>query len=68
MATLSRYLRETSRIKAEAVLSLPDGTRVRVISEREAKQMATEIQKRNVFSRHSWENDFYEGELILVGN
>lgn len=67
MATASRYLRETSLIKAEAVLSLPDGTRVRAISEREAHQMAAEIRKRNVFSRHSWENDFYYNRALGFG-
>ncbi len=67
MATVSRYLRETSLIKAEAVLSLPDGSRVRAISEREATQMAAEIRKRNLFSRHSWENDFYYNRALSFG-
>lgn len=58
-AIASRYIRETSLIVAQAVLSLPDSSRVRRVSQREADEMAAAIRKRSVFSRHSWENDFY---------
>jgi len=66
--TLSRYIRETSLLESRAVLNLPDSSRLRSISQAEAKQMAAEIRKRNVFARHSWENDFYyQRALSLAG-
>jgi hypothetical protein len=56
---VSRYIRETSLVDAKADLILADSSSVRLMSQCEADGIAGDIQKRNVFARHSWENSFY---------
>lgn len=46
-------------LNAQNDLKLSDFSRVRYFSESEALKLAELIQKRNVFSRHSYENNFY---------
>ena len=55
----SRYLRTTSQINATTTLEFPDASKVRFFEEVEAEKFAAEVRKRNVFARHSNENDFY---------
>lgn len=55
----SLYLRVTWMLCAETTLKFPDYSSIRFFGEAEAKSLAKEIRKRNVFARHSWENNFY---------
>jgi len=57
---LSRFLRTTWILNASASLDLAeDGVAIRRISEVESDDMTAMARKRNVFARHSWENNFY---------
>ena len=55
----ARYMRTTSMLSAQSELGLPNSDRIRFFSKDEASILAENIRKRNVFSRHSWENNFY---------
>jgi hypothetical protein len=46
-------------LSAQAPLEFPDSSRIRFIGADEANHLAEEVRKRNVFARHSWENNFY---------
>ncbi len=62
MATnqMSRYIQTSWMLDAEKTLTIPDiRARVRHFSEREAFDLEEKARKRNVFARHSWENNFY---------
>jgi hypothetical protein len=55
----SRYIRTAWTLFSRTTLQFNDGSRIRYFGEKEAKDLAELIQKRNVFARHSRENDFY---------
>jgi Apea-like HEPN len=55
----SRYIRTTGMLSARAVLSFAGLGKVRFFSVREATELAEQVRRRNVFARHSWENNFY---------
>lgn len=55
----SRYIRTTGMISAKTTMYLPDNSRIRFFSEEESKDLFELVRKRNVFARHSWENNFY---------
>jgi hypothetical protein len=56
---LSRYIRTTWILYARTSLLFGDGSRIRFFNAKEADELAEQIRKRNVFARHSWENNFY---------
>lgn len=56
---LSRYLRTTHLFRAKNALSLPDGTQIRFFTQGEAQELTELVRRRNVFARHSRENNFY---------
>ena len=57
---LSRYLRTTRKLSARCNLELPDfKTRVRFMTRAESKTICVAVRRRNVFARHSWENNCY---------
>jgi hypothetical protein len=57
---MSRYIQTTSVIDAGVPLIIEDIlVKVTKFGEGEAEELATLVRKRNVFSRHSWEQDFY---------
>jgi hypothetical protein len=56
-------MRTTWLLTARQTLDFGDfEARVRCIGPKEAADLADLAQKRNVFSRHSWEKNFYVGE------
>jgi hypothetical protein len=55
----SRYMRTTWMLSAQMELRLSDSLAIRVFGEDEARLLAESVRKRNVFARHSRENDFY---------
>lgn len=55
----SRYIRITWMLSAQAELKFPDRSKVRFLDKFEADKLADEVRKRRIFTRHSWENDFY---------
>jgi hypothetical protein len=66
-ATGSRYLRCTSLlVEAGAELRLPGGYGIRRLSTREASDLEALLRKRNVFARHSWENNFYLKRVAIL--
>ena len=46
-------------LSAETVLKFADSSNIRWFSAAEAEKLAEQVRKRNVFARHSWENNFY---------
>ena len=64
-----RYIQTTSKLSSKVPLTLTKlHTRIRLFSSEEAKDLADIIQKRNVFSRHSWENSFYVSRVLDLSN
>ncbi len=55
----SRYIRTSWMLNSQTPLELFNSIKVRFFSEFEANELAEQIRKRNVFARHSWENNFY---------
>lgn len=55
----SRYIRTTWMISAQTVLKFADLSKIRFFSVDEADKLAEQMLKRNVFARHSRENNFY---------
>jgi len=65
----SRYLRTTWMLNAKVPLLLPTiSVSIRTISSDESKKLTQEIRKRNVFMRHSWENNFYCQRVESLAN
>lgn len=56
---LSRYIQTTCMLSGQAVLEFSDGSKIRFLGANEASLLAEQIQRRNVFARHSRENSFY---------
>lgn len=46
-------------LSAQATLRFADFSKLRFFSAGEANELAEQVRKRNVFARHSWENNFY---------
>jgi len=60
MAGSSRFIRATWMLSATRTLDLPNfSARIRLMSMQEAEELAELIRRRNVFARHSYENNFY---------
>lgn len=55
----SCYIRTSWMLAAETELRFLDASKIRVITDSEVKELTSLIRKRNVFARHSWENNFY---------
>jgi hypothetical protein len=55
----SRYIRNTWMFAAQTPLEFLDSSKLRFFTADEAVTLAEKIRKRNVFARHSRENDFY---------
>jgi hypothetical protein len=55
----SRYMRTTWMLSAQTELEVSNFLRIRTLTKDEARLLAESIRKRNVFARHSWENNFY---------
>jgi hypothetical protein len=64
----SHYIRTTSQLKAEVPLKFPDSGQLRFFSEIEASKLAETVRRRNVFARHSYENNFYLKQIAQLGN
>ena len=65
----SRYIRTTWMFNAKTPLLLPAiSVSIRTISANESQKLMQDIRKRNVFMRHSWENDFYCRRIESLAN
>ena len=64
----SRYMRITPILSAVKMLQMPDESSVRFFGKAEADKLAEAIRKRNVFARHSWENNFYVQRIKAFSN
>lgn len=64
----SRYMRITQVLSAGKTLQMPDENSVRFFGKTEADKLAETIRKRNVFARHSWENNFYVQRIRALTN
>ncbi len=64
----SRYIRNTWMLSAQMPLEIPNTGKVRFFSSDEADELAERVRKRNVFARHSWENNFYYQRAKELGN
>ena len=66
---LSRYVRTTWMLNAQCNLELSAfKARVRFLSDQEAAGLAETARRRNVFARHSWENNFYIQQIFKLSN
>lgn len=65
---LSRYIRTSWMISAETELELPDTSKIRHMGQAEVTELAERVRKRNVFARHSWENNFYLQRIRELGD
>ncbi len=64
----SRYLRNTELISAETPIIFPDNSSIRYFASYEADNLSEMIRKRNIFARHSWENNFYVQRIVQLSN
>ena len=64
----SRYIRTSPLLLAQVSLPLPLRGQVRFVSEEEAAKIAEEVRRRNVFARHSYENNFYLRRALELAN
>jgi hypothetical protein len=65
----SRYIRTTWMFNAKIPLLLPAiSVCIRTICANESQKLIQDIRKRNVFMRHSWENDFYCRRIKSLAN
>lgn len=64
----SRYLRTTWMLSAEVALDFSDSSSIWFFSDHEANVLAEAVRKRNVFARHSWENNFYLQRIKELSN
>jgi len=64
----SRYLRTTWMLKAEAILTLPDYSRIHFLEREEVLKLSNLVRKRNVFARHSRENNFYLQRIEVLSD
>ena len=64
----SRYIRTTGMISAKTNLYFPDNSRISFLSKQEAEELSILVRKRNVFARHSWENNFYLNRIAKLAN
>lgn len=65
----SRYVRTTWMLNAQCNLEVPAlKARVRFLSAQEAERLAETARRRNVFARHSWENNFYIQRIGELSN
>jgi hypothetical protein len=67
-AELACYIRTTWMISATTSLQISDFCQIRHFSAEEADKLATQLKKRNVFTRHSWENNFYVQRARALGD
>ena len=61
-------MRTTPIFSAIKALHISDESSIRFFGEIEANKLAEEIRKRNVFARHSWENNFYVQRIRSLTN
>lgn len=64
----SRYIRNTWLISAENKITFYDNSSVRYFDSAEAKTLSEIVRKRNVFARHSYENNFYLKRINELAN
>jgi hypothetical protein len=64
----SLYIRTSWMLSAGTTLQFIDSSKIRFFSVEEAENLAQQIQKRNVFARHSGENSFYVQRVKGLAN
>lgn len=64
----SRYIRTTWMLSAQMSLKFSDFSKIRFFNDDEAKTLIELVRKRNVFARHSWENNFYLRRIQELAN
>jgi hypothetical protein len=68
MVGSSRFIRTTWMLSATTELSLPNfGACIHLMHRQEAEELADLIRRRNVFARHSRENNFYVQRARALG-
>jgi hypothetical protein len=65
---MSRYLRTTDLFEAAVPLCLPFDTQICFVSQRETDALTDNVRMRNVFARHSRENNFYLSQIASLAN
>lgn len=59
----SRYLRVIPNFYSKSILELSENVSVLFMNKLENESLSNKVRKRNVFARHSWENNFYIDRL-----
>jgi len=65
---LGVFMRTSWVLAAKTTVSYPFGVCVKRFSEPDADVLIARIRKRNVFARHSWENNFYLNRIRALSN
>lgn len=65
---ISRYIKTSWVFNSQRVFDLPKETRIRYLSRKEATDLAKAVKSRNVFARHSWENNYYLMQIGKLGD
>jgi len=66
--THSRYIQTTHLFNATTVQCFPQDTQIRLFSDEEGETLWSQVRKRNVFARHSRENNFYLQRIRYLAN
>ena len=65
----SKYIQTSLKLSTKLTFDFPKlCVRLKPYSSSDANKLATEIKKRNVFARHSWENSFYVNRATELSN
>ena len=66
--TGSRYMRLTWMLCAKKRIDISDDISIRFFGDSEALKLVETTKKRNIYARHSWENNFYIQRLKQLSN
>jgi hypothetical protein len=64
----SRYIRNTWMTSTKKMLNFSDNSCIRYFDESESFRLSEMVRKRNIFARHSYENNFYINRIRELAN
>lgn len=65
---ISTYYKTSWLFKSINTLDLPNETRIKYLTKKGAEELKSTVRSRNVFARHSWENNYYLKQVKKLGN
>lgn len=64
---ISTYYQTSWIFKSISTLYLPKETRIRYLTQKGADELKSIVRSRNLFTRHSWENNYYLEQVKKLG-